>query len=243
MYYSMNTILFMLWGVISPVFLLGSALHTKSLHKFTTVEQNKADMYVFAYLWEPESCYENPTWTQCGNPQTFWGNHLVIHGLWPQYSSGGYPSTCTDEPFNEQVVVNIGMNDMNQYWPNIKSNTNDPDYDSFWEHEWTKHGTCSPLSQSNYFNTTLNLGETFGTPSIITDNVGDNIPTSDIRSAFGGDTMVSLQCEGGRYLSGVFTCWSMSSLDGSPDKQIICPQDVQKEDNCSNEEINIPSFT
>ena len=46
-------------------------------------EQNKADMYVFAYLWEPESCYENPTWTQCGDPQTFWGNHLVIHGLWP----------------------------------------------------------------------------------------------------------------------------------------------------------------
>jgi ribonuclease T2 len=135
------------------------------------------------------------------------------------------------------------MNDMNQYWPNIKSNTSDVDYDSFWEHEWTKHGTCSPLNQTNYFNTTLNLGKIFGTPSIITDNVDKNIPTTDLRTAFGGDTMVSLQCESGRYLSGVFTCWSMSSLDGSPDKQIICPQDVQTEDNCSNEEINIPSFT
>lgn len=207
-------------------------------------EQNKeADMYVFAYLWEPESCYENPSWTQCGDPQTFWGNHLVIHGLWPQYSSGGYPSTCRDEPFDEQVIVNIGMNDMNQYWPNIKSNIHDADYDSFWEHEWTKHGTCSPLNQTNYFNNTLNLGKMFGTPYIITNNVGKNIPTALIRTAFGGDTMVSLQCENGKYLSGVFTCWSMSSLDGSPDKQIICPQDVQKEDNCSNEEINIPPFT
>ena len=45
--------------------------------------------------------------------------------------------------------------------------------------------------------------------------------------------MVSLQCENGGYLSGAFTCWSMSSVDGSPDKQIACPLDVQGEDNCS----------
>jgi ribonuclease T2 len=131
---------------------------------------------------------------------------------------------------------------MNHYWPNVKSEPTDADYDSFWQHEWTKHGTCSPLSQLDYFNTTLNLGKTFGTPIVITDNVGKNIPTSYIRDAFGGDNMVSLQCEGGNYLSGAFTCWSISPTDGSPDKQIVCPTDVHGEDNCS-DKINIPSFT
>ena len=238
----MNTILSSILCFILPTLLLGTITNNKE-NQFKIVEQKKADMYVFAYLWEPESCYKNPTWTQCGDPQTFCENHLVIHGLWPQYSSGGYPSTCTDEPFDEQIVVDIGMSEMNQYWPNIKSNTTNPDYDSFWEHEWTKHGTCSPLNQTDYFNTTLNLGKIFGTTPIIIDNVGNNISTTDLRTAFGGNNMVSLQCEGGRYLSGVFTCWSMCSSNGSPDKQIICPQDVQKEDNCSAEEINIPSFT
>ncbi len=240
----MNTILLVLLGLISSTIAIGNhTIYTMSRNEITIAQQNKADMYVFAYLWEPESCYENPTWTQCEEPQTFWRNHFAIHGLWPQYSSGGYPSICTDEPFDEQIIIDIGINEMNQYWPNIKSNIDDVDYDSFWEHEWTKHGTCSLLTQYEYFNTTLNLGKTFGTPSIITDNVGNNIRTTDVRNSFGGSTMVSLQCENRQYLSGVFTCWSMSPLDNSPYKQITCPLDVQKEDTCANDIINIPSFT
>lgn len=208
-----------------------------------STEQKEADLYVFAYLWEPESCYKNPTWDQCSDPQTFWGNHFVIHGLWPQYSSGGYPSDCTSEPFDETVINEIGLEDMNHYWPNVKSEPTDADYDSFWQHEWTKHGTCSPFRQLDYFNTTLTLGKTFGTPSLITDNVGADVNGDLIRTTMGGPTMVSLQCENGGYLSGAFTCWSMSSVDGNPDKQIDCPLDVQGEDTCSDTVVHIPSFT
>ena len=91
------------------------------------LKQNIADMYVFAYIWEPESCYTNPSWSQCTTPQTFWETNFVIHGLWPQYSSGGYPSTCTNEPFDNRVVEAIGMDTMNQYWHNVKSNTTETD--------------------------------------------------------------------------------------------------------------------
>jgi len=201
-----------------------------------------ADLYVFAYIWEPESCYENPSWVQCSDPQSFWGTNFVIHGLWPQYSSGGYPSECTDVPFNEDVIANIGIDTMNQYWPNVKSEPSDPNYNSFWQHEWTKHGTCTILTQESYFNTTINLSRTFGTPSIIISNIGKTVSASLIRDSFGGTSMVALQCESGQYLSGVFTCWSISTIDGSPDKQIICPTDVHNEDTCSNDEVIIPGF-
>ena len=28
-----------------------------------------------------------------------------------------------------------------QYWPNVQKDENAADYDDFWGHEWTKHGT------------------------------------------------------------------------------------------------------
>ena len=180
--------------MITTTLLVSTCMSSASTQQQTNIatNQDKADLYVFAYLWEPESCYKNPTWSQCSDPQSFWGNHFVIHGLWPQYSSGGYPSDCTSESFDETVINEIGLEDMNHYWPNVKSEPTDADYDSFWQHEWTKHGTCSPLSQLDYFNTTLTLGKTFGTPSLITDNVGADVNSDLIRTTLGGPNMVSL---------------------------------------------------
>jgi ribonuclease T2 len=44
-------------------------------------------------------------------------------------------------------------------WPNILVGSS---YDSFWEHEWTKHGTCSTQkTEHDYFATALSLYQTF----------------------------------------------------------------------------------
>jgi hypothetical protein len=43
---------------------------------------------------------------------------------------------------------------MTQYWPDVKYTETDPNYPSFWDHEWTKHGyiaiDCLLLSYCNF---------------------------------------------------------------------------------------------
>ena len=199
-----------------------------------------ADIYLLAYFWEPESCQGTSKYAGCDNPMPYWGFHFTIHGLWPQYSSGGYPTFCTNEAYNSEVTTKIGS-DMLKYWPNIQYTFNDPLYTSFWEHEWSKHGTCTGLTQEDYFQTTLSLYQKFGTPLSVTTAVGSTISATKLRNSFGGSKYVSLQCDqDGSYLSGVYTCWSF--VNKIPSNQIQCPEDVQAEDTCSASAIKVTSF-
>lgn len=199
------------------------------------------DLYVLAYSWQPEFCYGKVDYYGCDNPQDYWKKFFTLHGLWPQYSTTGYPSYCTDEPFNSTVPEVIGMDTMTKYWPNAQYNPDDySDYTEFWEHEWTKHGTCSGLDQITYFNTTINLLQTLTTSSLVTNSVGSTVNANDLRNDYGGNSYVALQCESTKYLSGIFTCWSQ--VNGIPNKQVECPAEVQGEDTCTVDTISVSSF-
>ena len=131
---------------------------------------------------------------------------------------------------------------MTQYWPNVKYAENDPEYTEFWDHEWTKHGTCSGLSQYEYFNTSIAMIESFGTPDIFSDAVGSTMSASDLRDAFGGSNYASLQCTSSEYINGVYTCWDMDTETHLPTVQIECPDDVIAEDTCSVSTLQVSSF-
>ena len=46
------------------------------------------------------------------------------------------------------------LSNMNKYWPTcVAGNTNH----DFWDHEWSKHGTCSGMSQNDYFTEVISL--------------------------------------------------------------------------------------
>ena len=127
---------------------------------------------------------------------------------------------------------------MTTYWPNVKYAEGDPNYGSFWEHEWVKHGTCTGLTQEKYFGSAVDLLVSYGSPKILSEAVGGNLMADSLRSAMGGLSMVSLQCdEDGHILSGAFTCWSQ--INGIPNSQIVCPTDVKKEDTCTADTILI----
>jgi len=200
-------------------------------------EKMTGDMYVFAYSWTPEFCAANPSYEGCKTPKDYWKKYFTVHGLWPQYSTGGFPSTCTTEAFNSSVPNAVGWSDMTTYWPNVQYAETSSNYDSFWEHEWSKHGTCSGLSQYDYFSKTISLIKKYGTPASVTKAAGSTISASQLRTDFGGATYVALQCDSGKYLSGAYTCWNQSS--GSPSTQRACPTDVQKEDTCTSSTLTV----
>lgn len=108
------------------------------------------DTSIFFALW----CLalKNRDW-QFSDPSTGPSNSWTIHGLWPDHCDGTYDSNCdTSRAYtNITAILNsYGKTDllsyMNEYWVDENG-----DNESFWEHEWGKHGTCiSTLKPSCY---------------------------------------------------------------------------------------------
>ncbi len=94
------------------------------------------DFYVLSLSWSPSYCAtrDKPDGLQCGGPRPF---AFVVHGLWPQYEKG-YPQDCDrSAPRLPQRQID-GMLDLMPS-PGLVI------------HEWRKHGTCSGLSATAYF--------------------------------------------------------------------------------------------
>jgi ribonuclease T2 len=211
-------------------------------HNMQRNSTTTGDLYVFAYSWQPEFCHDKTGYYGCDHPDALWNEIFTVHGLWPQYQAGGYPSYCTNEAFDTNVPQEVGWETMTTYWPDVQYPETDSNYDDFWVHEWDKHGTCSGLSQYDYFNYAVQLIQSFGTPSAFTAaaTTDGSINADDLRNDFGGADKASLQCSGGKYINGVFTCWS--SVNGVPTSQVVCPSDVQGEDTCTSSTLTIEEF-
>ncbi|SPQ25648.1 d00671a0-e2c6-49b6-9efb-7d3e34966d83 [Thermothielavioides terrestris] len=88
------------------------------------------------------------------NPATGPSDSWTIHGLWPDHCDGTYDSSCdpsrayTNITQILQAAAPSTLQYMQTYWKDINGND-----ESFWEHEWGKHGTCiSTLNPSCYIN-------------------------------------------------------------------------------------------
>ena len=107
-------------------------------------EPGQFDFYVLALSWSPSFCEaaqerakgrapERTPDRQCGGrPFSF-----VVHGLWPQYEKG-FPSFCqVPAPRLDRDIVARMLDLMPS--PRLIF------------HEWDRHGTCSGLSQTAFF--------------------------------------------------------------------------------------------
>ncbi|CAN1208991.1 hypothetical protein TUMEXPCC7403_02125 [Tumidithrix helvetica PCC 7403] len=161
--------------------------------------QKKFDYYLLSLSWSPQYCAD--TGISNGDPQCK-GRRLgfVVHGLWPQYSSGGYPQSCAKTPPVRENLVNQMIDIM----PSEK----------LIQHEWEKHGTCSGLTVDKYFSSirslynSLNLPPEYIQPTkystktvqAIEDDLVENNPTLS-RDA------IAVQCKR-QYLKEVQICYS-----------------------------------
>nr|XP_043636074.1 ribonuclease 2-like [Erigeron canadensis] len=140
----------------------------------TVAEQREFDYFALAVQWGPTYCSQS---TKCcaqsgccrgeNNPAVF-----TIHGLWPDYNDGTWPSCCSGYAFNENEISTL-QGVLDKYWPTLscsKSSTCHGKKGLFWAHEWEKHGTCAaPVTgdEYNYFLTTINLYFTYNITEVI----------------------------------------------------------------------------
>jgi ribonuclease T2 len=98
-------------------------------------ESGRFDYYLLSLSWSPTYCLTHPyDRAQCASK----GYGFVLHGLWPQYDSGGYPRNCADRPLPADAEAFAET-----LYPSTK----------LVQHEWAEHGTCSGLDAMTYFHT------------------------------------------------------------------------------------------
>ncbi|KAK1283463.1 hypothetical protein QJS10_CPB21g00635 [Acorus calamus] len=113
------------------------------------------DFFYFVQQWPGSYCdtKQSCCYPTTGKPEA----DFSIHGLWPNYNDGSYPSNCDpDSPFDSSKISNL-IPKMQSDWPTLACPSGDGL--KFWKHEWEKHGTCSEseLDHHAYFETALKL--------------------------------------------------------------------------------------
>lgn len=177
--------------------------------------------YVFSSSWLGTEC----NFTSCWANQTEKASHTFwsIHGLWPDYWQG-YPAFCEDYPFVHDWIEPELYSQMEVYWTSAYGPN-----DKFYDHEWTKHGTCwndpdspenTPHKMNDYFELTLSFGVTFNIYASLESQgiVPSATPyqLSDISAAFAnsyGNGTYLLECkvdsDGNQYFGAANICMDL----------------------------------
>ncbi|KAI9111766.1 hypothetical protein K1719_017456 [Acacia pycnantha] len=113
------------------------------------------DFFYLVLQWPGSYCdtQQSCCYPTTGKPEADFG----IHGLWPNYNDGSYPSNCDpNNPFKQSEVSDL-LSNLQRNWPTLACPSSSGI--QFWSHEWDKHGTCSEsvLQQHDYFASALNL--------------------------------------------------------------------------------------
>lgn len=95
-----------------------------------TTGSSTFDFYLLNLSWSPEFCATHPGKPECAQHLAF-----ILHGLWPQTSTGGHPEHCSNA---------LGPSDASAFrdiYPDA----------GLLQHEWQAHGTCSGLTPDAFF--------------------------------------------------------------------------------------------
>ena len=144
--------------------------------------------YALAISWEPAFCMTVSGKPECASETSSRqdAHAFSLHGLWPQ--SGSYCGATATQKSNDQAgkwsllpAVTLAAS------TEAALQVEEPGTQSYLErHEWIEHGTCSGLSQQDFFAPTLamlnginasNLGST------VSANVGGHLTLAQLQTA------------------------------------------------------------
>ncbi|KAK3708119.1 Ribonuclease T2 precursor (RNase T2) [Vermiconidia calcicola] len=180
------------------------------------------------------------------NPATGPEDSWTIHGLWPDNCDGTYEANCDDTRAYTNISAIISasgdsslLDSMTKFWT---SNTGSAE--TFWEHEWSKHGTC--ISTLNpecyvdhrpteevvaYFRKTVDLFKALPSYRWLEDagvvpSESTTYSTAEIQDALSkhhGDVEVYLGCADGSALNEI---WYFFNVRGSVQAGEFVPSEV-----------------
>ncbi len=96
------------------------------------------DFYVLSLSWSPTWCADNDAGGRTQQCRRGENNGFIVHGLWPQ-NERGYPEFCRTRE-SDRVPESLGRTVLDII-PSM----------GLVGHQWRKHGSCSGLSQKDYF--------------------------------------------------------------------------------------------
>ena len=116
-------------------------------------EPGDFDYYILSLSWSPNWCALEGA--ARGAPECEEGEDLgwILHGLWPQYEDGGWPSRCAARVPDATRRQTAAMADI-------------MGSDGLAWHEWQVHGTCSGLPAGEYFNLAREAYEAVALPDV-----------------------------------------------------------------------------
>lgn len=148
-----------LLAIVALVAAVGVSVQAHPVHNNNNnggSESHDFDYLILRQIWPATSCmFPGQHTCKIGDTVNSW----VVHGLWPSIKSEIGPQFCNRSlPFNFDNIKWL-LPQLLEYWPNLYTNT---PLESFWQHEWEKHGTCAlglpqVTCESDYFNVSLNL--------------------------------------------------------------------------------------
>lgn len=113
------------------------------------------DFYVLSLSWSPSYCAMEGSRAdrqQCGSNRPL---GFVVHGLWPQ-NEWGYPANCQLDNSRSRgsYVPRQILSGLSDIMPST----------GLAAYQWRKHGSCSGLSQDDYFSTLRNAFDRVNIP-------------------------------------------------------------------------------
>lgn len=188
------------------------------------------DFFLLVTQWDITEC-------SCCFSCTSTNQFFTMHGLWPNDSDGDYPCNCSDVPFDPSAIQSI-ITSMNTYWLSL----NGPSQ-SFWEHEWSKHGTCASdifPDQLSYFTGALQARQKYDVVAALaranlspSNTVGFTMQQfkNAVATAYGAAPAV--QCDQNGNIETITQCLSKNMTT------MACPSSVQ--DKCSASTLYLPN--